>query len=154
MAKKDGRSAAADFVAGMNKKAERLAEVRANLAQREEQYKRDTDAWFAEEKELRLQILEDLKALNLKSVSAPNGERYSITRKPTFEIENPLAMERWAVEQKLVTVSKEMVKSKLERLHKENALPDFVKVGERETITIVKPKADKEEAPAGGEAGE
>ena len=33
-----GRNAAADFVAGMNKKAARLAEVRGFLSQREEKY--------------------------------------------------------------------------------------------------------------------
>ena len=93
-----------------------------------------------------MQILADLKALNLKSISAPNGERYSITRKPTFDISNPAALEKWATENRLISINNEMVKSKLKILFASGDMPDFVTVGESETITIVKPKAKGAEA--------
>lgn len=146
-----GQKAAANFVAEMNARAERLAEVRGKLREREEQYKADTDAWFAEERQLKEQLLADLKTIGLKSIKTTSGESYVISTTHAYEARNPLELERWATEQRLVRVDRELIKSKLRTLDRAGQLPEFITVIDKETISIRKPKAEGEAEPAAAE---
>lgn len=137
------KSAAAKFVGKMNDRAERLSVVRALINDRDEEYKRQTEALFTEEKELKEGLLEDLKTLGLSSVKVSSGDAYVISHKKDFIINDPIAANSWAKQNNCARVDKRILDTRLgEMLKKGDELPAFVEVSERETISIRKAKED------------
>jgi len=142
-----GQKSAANFIAGMNATAEKLAVVRAELGRREEAFKEQTDALYTEERALKEELLGALKTVGLSSVKVASGEAYSISRVPTFRFVNPLVEDKWAREHHCVRVDRTMLGQMLRKEYERGQLSTAeVEVGERETISIRKPKAAKEGA--------
>ena len=140
-----GQKQAQDFIAAMNATAEKLAQVRFDLNTQEERFKMETDNLYAEEKALKEELMGALKTVGLSSVKVASGEAYSISRVPTFHFKNPLAEDSWAREHRCVRIDRTMLGQMLRKDFDRGALDtDLVEVGERETISIRKPKAKKE----------
>lgn len=142
-----GQKSAANFIAGMNATAEKLTAVRKQIGEREEAFKAQTDALYAEERSLKEELLGALKTVGLSSVKVTSGEAYSISRVPTFHFVNPLVEDKWARDHRCVRVDRSMLGQMLRKSYEKGELNTAeVTVGERETISIRKPKAAKEGA--------
>ena len=142
-----GQKSAANFIAGMNSTAEKLTAVRHEIGRREEAFKEQTDALYTEERALKEELLGALKTVGLSSVKVTSGEAYSISRVPTFHFKNPLIEDQWAREHRCVRVDRTMLGQMLRKVYEKGELDTAqVDVGERETISIRKPKAAKEGA--------
>ena len=147
MTENSNASAAADFMKELHEKAEKLREVSAWLREREEMFKQETDAKFAEQDLLRSELLSALKTLGLSSVKVASGDSFIISKRKSFQFENEIALIKWATQHKLVTPDKMLVKQKLTKLLGTPEFPEFAKVVEQESITVRKAagKEDKEE---------
>ena len=136
----------------MNTTAEKLAVVRKHIGEREEAFKAATDALYAEERALKEELLGALKTVGLSSVKVASGEAYSISRVPTFHFVNPLVEDKWAREHRCVRIDRTMLGQMLRKTYEKGELNTAeVEVGERETISIRKPKAAKEAEDGAGE---
>lgn len=141
-----GEKAAVNFVDAMKATAEKLATVRADLNTREERFKAETNELYASEKALKEELMAALKTLGLSSIKSSTGENYSISRVPTFKFLNPLEEDRWARENRCVRVDRTMLGQMLRKQYDAGKLDTtLVEVGERETISIKKPKPPKAE---------
>lgn len=120
----------------LNSKAERLAEVRKIIRTTEERFKQETDSVYAEEKELKSELLLGLKMVGLSSVKTTAGDSYFISRKNDFIIINPLEADKYARDERCVRIDKRILDQRLARALKEGQLPGFVKAEERETISV------------------
>lgn len=142
MAKK--KTSAKEQVALINSSAERLSEVRKLINTREERFKEETDALYAEEKQLKADVLLGLKDIGLVSVRTEGGDSYYISKTQDFIPKNPLAYEKWAKESGLVRIDSSMAKTKLRELLKKDQVPDFIEVRPRETISVKTAKKETE----------
>lgn len=134
---------AKDFIAAMNASAENLYAVRLRIRTKEERFKQETDADYAEEKALKADILAALKTIGLSSVKTAAGESYSISHTHDFVVKNPIAYDGWVKDHRFVREDKVLVKQGLTKALKEGTLPEFVEAVPRETISVRAPKADK-----------
>lgn len=122
-------------------KAERLAEVRALLDDREERFKKETDELYQEEANLKALLLGKLKEAGMTQVKVKNGNTVGIIPSKRIEVLNEAAALVWAAKNMLVSINKTLVKSKLNDMMKANEpLPEFVRLEEGESISIKKPK--------------
>lgn len=133
---------AKEYIGAMNATAERLSEVRKALNTREEEFKKLTDALYAEERSLKEELIIALRHVGLSSVKTSAGENYSITKGYSFIVKNELQFDAWAREQRIVRVDKTLANQRFRKLVKEGALPEFVEAEERDTISIRSPKKD------------
>ena len=146
-----GQKAATDYVASMKAKAEELAGVRLELGSREARFKEETAVLYEREAALKGELMENLKTLGLSSIKASTGESYAITRVPTFKFTNPIAEDAWARSHQCTTIDRKTLAVKLKLAFERKELPTEVEVGERETISIRKPKSPKPDGDLGVE---
>ena len=122
-------------------KAERLAEVRSLLDDREERFKKETDELYQEEANLKALLLGKLKEAGMTQVRVKNGNTVGIIPSKRVEILSEAAALVWAAKNMLVSINKTLVKTKLNDMMKANEqLPDFIRLEEGESISIKKPK--------------
>lgn len=126
-------------------KAERLAEVRALLDDREERFKKETNDLYEEEGVLKALLLGKLKEAGMTSVKVKNGNTVAIIPSKRVEILSEADALLWAAKNMLVSINKSLVKTKLNAMMEANEkLPDFIRLEEGESVSIKKPKPKAE----------
>lgn len=135
---------ARSFMDDMNKLAEELYSVRQSLNTREEEFKKKTDDLYTKEAELKAILLEQLKAVGLKSVKVASGDSWFISNRPSVEILKESEFTAWAIEQNLVKPDSERIKQKLKDIVAHGGeLPSSVRLVDRDSISIRKVKEEK-----------
>jgi hypothetical protein len=128
-------------------KAERLAEVRGLLDDREERFKKETDELYHEEALLKSLLIGKLKESGLTQVKVKNGNTVAIIPSKRIEVLDEAQALVWSAKNMLVSINKTLVKSKLNEMMKANEpLPDFLRLEEGESISVKKPKPKAEES--------
>ncbi len=147
MKKVDGATAVQNFMADLNKRAERLYEVRREIERRDAEYKATNEALWGEENELKAKLITDLSAINLKSIKVASGDSFAIVKKTMFGFDptNPKIKE-WGIANNIMTIDKDLAKIKFNNIVKANGqLPEGVEKVERESITVRKAATAKVE---------
>ena len=130
-------------------KAERLAEVRSLLDDREERFKKETDDLYQEEALLKALLLGKLKEAGMTQVKVKNGNTVGIIPSKRIEVLDETMALVWAAKNMLVSINKTLVKSKLNEMMKANEpLPEFVRLEEGESVSVKKPKPAATESAA------
>lgn len=145
MAKKTTTDHAKTFMAEMNTLAEELYVVRQGLNTREERFKEETSTLYEKEAVLKADLLERLKAVGLTSVKVSSGDTWFISKRPVVDVKNELALQAWAIDQKLVKPDQDKIKARLKDMVAEKVdLPTFLGLSDRETISIRKAEVKKQ----------
>jgi hypothetical protein len=122
-------------------KAERLAEVRGLLDDREERFKKETDELYHEEALLKSLLIGKLKESGLTQVKVKNGNTVAIIPSKRIEVLDEARALVWSAQNMLVSINKTLVKTKLNAMMEANEpLPDFLRLEEGESISVKKPK--------------
>lgn len=128
---------AANFMAGLHSKSEELYKVRMWLNDREENFKKETEAMYAKEAELKAQLLGNLNTLGLKSVKVKSGDSFYITKSSGVEVLNETLLVDWAIKNKIAKPDSKMLKEKLKSMIKKGEeIPTFVKFYEKDSIGV------------------
>lgn len=127
--------AAEKFMKDLSAKAELLHKKRRMIDSLKEKHHRETEDLFAEISSLKAEVLSGLKIIGLSQVKVRGGASYYISKTHGFEIKNPIAMERWAFDRRLVRPDKDLVKQELKKLAEKENLPEFAVPVEGETIS-------------------
>lgn len=139
---------AKDYITAMNVSAERLSDVRRLINGREEAFKTETNGLYAEEKSLKEDLLAALKTIGLSSVKTASGDSYLISKKHRFAVKDALALDKYARDERCVTIDKKALNQRFTEAFKKGTLPDFVTPEPYETISIRGAKKEGEEESA------
>lgn len=133
-------------MAELSDKAEKLAQVRKEIHDREELYKKENEALWHAENLLKAELLEFLVSVNMKSIKVQSGDSFSIRKVPSFKVIDPEAYYEWAKVNNAFVPDQEVFKAQMKDLKKRHApLPSFVEVVERDSIAVIKDKSVKED---------
>ena len=138
MAKPRAKSAS---VRDMNKIAADLSHTRENIAKVKEQHALELRPLEQVEAILKVQLIEAMNNLELKSVTAASGESYHIATTYEFEFKDDgmgLKLEAYAKENNLLRPDKIAVRQSLRAKFEKDALPPEVEAFEKQTITVKK----------------
>jgi hypothetical protein len=125
------------FNENLQKKAERLYQVRRLLEEYDKKYEQETTLLRKERDEIQEQLIFDMKAANQKKVETLDGVPVSIKATTGIEIIDNMLAFKWAVDNRAVSINKLLVKQKLENA---TDVPPGFKLYKTEYISVGKKK--------------
>lgn len=133
----DPQEVVREFNQRIQKKAERLYQVRRLLDEIEEKREVETSKLKQERDMLQADLLSDMRAANQKKTETLDGVPVTIKAAHGLEITNEISAFKWAYENRLVTIDKTLVK---QRLKDQKTMPAGFALVDREYISVGKKK--------------
>lgn len=127
----------------IQERAEKLAELRKVIAEKEEACKAELETLKAQRDAVQALLMADMKENGILSQKVSSGDSFSLSKRKGIEITNDTFALKWAIENMAVSVNKTLVAQKLKDA---GEIPSGFEIVETEFISVRKAKNNNEEA--------
>lgn len=122
--------------------AEKLAEIRALIADIESEAKAKTDTLKQAREDIQTLLIKDLKKEGLASIKTNAGESYILSKRKGVNIVDDALALNWAIDNHAISIDRRVVATKLSKV---DEMPEGFEMVETEFISVRGAKASKEE---------